>query len=86
MINLLMIDRLIVTSEEEAVNPFHSEGTFVAVLCSLLSTTPLCIPWETPVGETVKDLLFLHFSNFYSIIIFKAVLKFCNEGRFYDES
>jgi hypothetical protein len=33
-----------------------------------------------------KGPLFLHFLNFYSIIIFKIVLDFCNEGHFYDES
>ncbi len=33
-----------------------------------------------------KAALFLHFPNLYSIVIFKVVLKFCNEGCFYEES
>lgn len=37
-------------------------------------------------GRRLMVPLFLHFSNFYGIIIFEVVLKICNEGHFYDES
>ena len=37
-------------------------------------------------GRWLKVLLFLCFPNFYRIVTFKFVLKYCDEGCFYDES